>query len=347
MEKTSKFYYLILFFLIFALGYATYLILKPFISPIAWAIVFSIVFYPVYAFILKYLKWRPLCSFLTLFLILLVIIGPIAYFSYAVGREIDDVLGVSRESKMEFVENLLTSPKLQRSVEKIMDSLSLSQERFQDIVVNALSEIMRNILKKLKVTVEHIPSFFMDFFLMLIAVYFFLKDGPYFIEKVGKYLPFSQEQKAILFKQIRDIIVTTIYGGVVVAILQSLVGGFIFFMLGIPRAALLGFAIFFASFVPIVGTFGVWGPVVFYLIYKGLFMKALILFVLGIGIISMIDNIVRPLIVREKVKMPLILVFFSILGGISLFGLIGIIMGPLVVALFVSVIEIFRFTEEK
>lgn len=277
----------------------------------------------------------------------MVILGPIAYLSYAVGREVDDIVNIVTGERMEYVDKLMTNPRVQKVIQKALETFSISQERLREIVINALSDIVMSLLKKLKVTVEQIPSLFVDFFLMLISIYFFLKDGPYFVERVGKYLPFSHEQKSILFKQIRDIIVTTIYGGVVVAIFQSLAGGFIFMILGIPRAALLGFSIFFASFVPIVGTFIVWGPTVFYLLYKGLTIKAIILFAFGLGVISMIDNIVRPWIVKEKVKMPLILVFFSILGGISLFGLIGIIMGPLIVALFVSVVEIFRFTEEK
>ncbi|MCS7280447.1 MAG: AI-2E family transporter [Desulfobacterota bacterium] len=347
MLKRSRFYYLILFFLIFALGYATYLIIRPFISPIAWAIVFSIVFYPFYAFLNKYLRWRSLSSFLTVIIILLMILGPIAYFSYSVAREIDEILKAIKGERMEFVDKIVADPRFQKGIEKAMEKLSIDRERFTEILIHTLSDAVKSLLKKLRVTVESIPSFFMDFLLMLISIYFFLKDGPYFIERVSNYLPFAPEQKSILFRQIRDIIVTTIYGGVVVALLQSLAGGFIFHLLDVPRASLLGFAIFFASFVPIVGTFGVWGPTVFFLLYQGLLAKAIILFAFGFGVISMIDNVVRPLIVREKVKMPLILVFFSILGGISLFGLLGIIMGPLIVALFVSVLEIFRFTEEK
>jgi predicted PurR-regulated permease PerM len=347
MERTSRFYYLVLFFLIFALGYATYLIIRPFISPIAWAIVFSIVFYPVYAFLLRYLRWGPLCAFFTVTIIVLIIVGPIAYLSYQVGREIDDILYAFGTEKIELVDNALKNPRVQKGIQRMTQILSISEETLKESVINAISDIVKALIKKLRVTVEHIPSFFVDFFLMLLSIYFFLRDGPYFIEKLSRYLPFSSEQKSILFKQIRDIIVTTIYGGVVVAILQSLAGGLIFFILHVPKAALLGFATFFASFVPIGGTFGVWGPVVAYFFYKGLVLKGIILFVYGLGIISMIDNVVRPIIVKEKVKMPLILVFFSILGGISLFGLIGIIMGPLIVALFVSVVEIFRFTEEK
>ncbi len=345
--KRSKFYYLILFFLIFTLGYASYLIFRPFISPIAWAVVFSIVFYPLYAFFLRHLRLRALSAFLTLVLIVLIILGPIAYLSFAVAREIDDILNLTRNEKIEFVDRILTTPQLEKRIEKFIQRFSISKEQLRILLKEALSDLTKSLLKKLRVTFEQIPTLFVDFFLMLIAIYFFLKDGPYFVERVSKYLPFHEQQKSILFKQIKEIIITTIHGGVIVAILQSLAGGFMFALLDVPRAALLGFFIFFASFVPILGTFLVWGPAAFYLFYKGFLVKAIILFLFGIGVISMIDNIIRPYLVKEKMRMPLILVFFAILGGISLFGLIGIIMGPLVVALFVSVVEIFRFTEEE
>lgn len=346
MRKRSKFYYLILFFLIFVLAYSTYMILKPFISPIAWAVVFSIVFYPVYAFFLRYLRWRSLSAFITTLIIFLVIVGPIAYLSYSVVKEADDILNVLRDGRTKLTERSFAIPHLEKGIEKVIEKLQVSEEEIRGLLIDALSDIVKNIIRRLKVTFDKIPSFFVNFFLMLITIYFFLKDGPYFVEKVSKYLPFHDQQKAVLFKQIKDIIITTIHGGVAIAILQSLAGGFIFLLLEVPRAALLGFSIFFASFIPIFGTFIVWGPVAFYLLYKGFISKAIILFLLGAGVISMIDNVLRPFIVKEKVKMPLILVFFSILGGMGLFGLIGIIMGPLVVALFVSVLEIFRFTEE-
>jgi len=104
---------------------------------------------------------------------------------------------------------------------------------------------------------------------------------------------------------------------------------------------------FFSSFIPIVGTFVIWGPGSAYLFLKGFYLKGFILILIGIFVISMVDNILRPLIVRGKTKMPTLLIFFSILGGIKLFGFVGIIMGPLVLALFISVLEIFRYSEGK
>ena len=99
------------------------------------------------------------------------------------------------------------------------------------------------------------------------------------------------------------------------------------------------------SFLPLIGTFAVWGPASAYLFVQGSYGKGIILLLYGFLVISMVDNILRPIIISGRTKMPTLAVFFSVLGGIKLFGLIGFIMGPLVLALFLSIFEIFRHTQ--
>lgn len=346
MERRNRFYYLILFGLIFLLGFATYLIIRPFVSAIAWAIVLSIVFYPLYGLLLRITRIRVFSAIITVAIIVFLLVGPITYLSFLIGKEMDEILGLALGSKSELSEVLFKNPAFSRLLKGFMETFSLDEEKVHEVLKDILQDATKAVVNKLKIAFENVPSFFMKFFLMLISIYFFLKDGPDLLERTKGFLPFKEEQKRVLFKQVKDIITTTIYGGVIVAILQSLIAGFSFLLLGIKGAALLGFATFFASFVPVFGTFIIWGPYAFYLFYLGQYGKAVILLLLGAGLISMVDNIVRPLIVKQRVRMPLIVVFFSILGGISLFGIIGVIIGPLIVALFVSVLEILRLTEE-
>ena len=182
---------------------------------------------------------------------------------------------------------------------------------------------------------------------MILSIFFFLEGGSEFVDGLGKYIPFSKKQRERLLKQTREIIVSTIYGGVTVAIAQAIIGGITFSLLGVPSPALWGFAMFVASFIPLLGTFVVWGPLAVYLFFKGLVLNSIILVVVGIVAISSIDNILRPLIIRGKIQLPTLAIFFSILGGIKLFGFIGFIMGPLVLALFISVIQMLQFVEDE
>ena len=101
------------------------------------------------------------------------------------------------------------------------------------------------------------------------------------------------------------------------------------------------------SFIPLLGTFSIWGPGSVFLLLSGSYVKGVGLFLFGVFVISIIDNILRPLIIGSRTKMPTILIFFSVLGGIKLFGMIGFVMGPLIMAAFISVFEIFRHIEDE
>ncbi len=150
----------------------------------------------------------------------------------------------------------------------------------------------------------------MNFILMLLSIFFFLEDGPAFIEKLENFMPFSRRQRTRLLKQTKDIVVSTIYGGIVVGMAQGVIGGVTFAILGIHSPVFWGLAMFVASFVPVVGTFVIWGPAVIYLLFETMYLKAVILLIVGIVIIGTIDNILRPLIVRGKMKMPTIVDLF-------------------------------------
>jgi predicted PurR-regulated permease PerM len=193
----------------------------------------------------------------------------------------------------------------------------------------------------------NVASAAIDFIFMVLSIFFLLEDGPRFVEKVGNYIPFSKRQQERLLSQTKGIVVSTIYGGVTVAVIQGVIGGVAFAILKIPSPVVWGTAMFIASFIPLVGTFVIWGPAVLYLVFQGSLWKGITLLLIGIFGISAADNVLRPLIMRDKMQMPILAIFFSILGGIKLFGFIGFIMGPLVLALFVSVFEIFRYSEEE
>lgn len=128
---------------------------------------------------------------------------------------------------------------------------------------------------------------------------------------------------------------------------RAIIGAILFIILGIPSPVVWALAMFIASFIPVVGTYIVWGTVAVYLFIMGSYIKGIIPVVLGIGGISSIDNVLRPIITKGRTRMPTIVILFSIIGGVQVFGFIGLIAGPLVFALFVSVFHIFRYSKEK
>jgi predicted PurR-regulated permease PerM len=343
----SRLYTIALYFLVAVLGYLSYQIFKPFLSPLAWAIVLSIVFYPVFTFVLKYVKWKPLASLITLLAILIILLGPFSYLSYLLSQEIRTVLDNAASGKFDPVGGFLHHPFVSKMINKILGMFHLSQAEFEKRIIENISLFGKSLLGGVTGGIGNVASAITDFIFMILSIFFFLEGGSEFVEGLKKYIPFSKGERELLIKQTRDIIVTTIYGGVTIAVVQAIIGGIAFSLLGVPSPVIWGFAMFVASFIPLLGTFAVWGPMAIYLFFKGMIVHSIILVAVGIVAISSIDNILRPLIIRGKIQMPTLAIFFSILGGIKVFGFIGFIMGPLVLALFISVIQMLQFVKDE
>lgn len=343
----NRFYNFVLLFIVVVLGYLSYQILSPFLSPIMWGVVLSLVFYPVYAFILKYVKYKAVASVMTLVIIFLVLIGPFSYFAYLLTQETVNLVNRVQAGNGNLLESILKHPLVSAIVQKLLVVLRMTEQEFYTAITDSVVGIAKESSGVIKAGFGNIVAGGVNFIFMLLSIFFFLEDGRLFIEKMEGFMPFSKRQRDRLLKQTKDIVVSTIYGGVVVAMSQGIIGGVTFALLGVHSPVVWGLAMFVASFIPVVGTVIIWGPMVIYLFFEAQYAKGIILILVGVLGISSVDNILRPLIIRGKMKMPTLAIFFSILGGIKVFGFIGFILGPLVLALFVSVFDIFRYSEEE
>ncbi|OPY67657.1 MAG: putative inner membrane protein [Syntrophorhabdaceae bacterium PtaU1.Bin034] len=339
----KKFYFFTMLALVLILGYLSYLILRPFLTPVGWAVVFSIVFFPVYKFILKYVKWNSLAAAITVITVCLLIIGPFSYFAYLLTSEISNV-------SIEIVDvkgatALLNHPAIAPIVKRILSFFDMSQIQLQASIVKSLSAAGKKLLEYLPARIGDAAGAAVHFALMSFALFFFLRDGAQFLGRTSEYMPFSTKHKDRLVRQVKDIVISTIYGGLVVAVCQGFIGATAFALLGVHSPILWGLAISISSFIPVVGSSIVWVPAVLLFLIKGFIAKAVILTLVGVLGISMVDNVLRPIIMRGRLRMPLLVIFLSVLGGIEVFGLLGLVMGPLVLAVFISVVDIFRDVE--
>lgn len=347
MTTENRFYSFFVLFIVALLAYLAYKIIYPFLSPIMWAVVLSLIFYPLYAFLLKYVKYKSLASAITLLVIVLILLGPVSYFVYVLSQELINLVNHFQPQNGNLVEGFLKHPLVNSLVKKILSVVNMTEQELYQAITASLSNFAKQSTGLLKSGFGNILSIGVNFILMLLSIFFFLEDGPLFIEKFESFIPFSRRQRGKLFRQTKDIVISTIYGGIIVGMTQGAIGGVTFAILGIHAPVFWGLAMFVASFVPVAGTFIIWGPTTLYLVFTGHYYKAIILGLVGVVLIGTIDNLLRPIIVKGKIKMPTIVIFFSILGGLEVFGLIGIILGPLVIALFISVFEIFRYSEEE
>lgn len=341
----NRFYVLTSVAILLGLGYLTYRMLEPFFGAIIWAVVLSIIFYPVYIFILKYIKSKFFASAFTIVLIFIIIIGPFFYLSLVFFEELRDVAGKLDKEAMDSIKDVLAAPQIAGITKKLQSYFGIENVSPADIIVGNLKKLGQVILNNLSAWIANFTKVILDFIFMTFGIFFLLKDGPDFIKKIKDYLPFADKHKDKLASQVKDMIVSTVYGGVVVAVVEGILGGIAFFALDLKSPVLGGATMAVMSFLPMLGTFSVWGPVSGYLIIHGSYMKGIGLLVFGTLMVSIVDTILAPLIVSGRTKMPTLLIFFSVIGGINFFGFIGFIMGPLVLALFISVFSIFRNIE--
>jgi len=343
---SRTFYVTLMGAVLLILGYLGYLIFRPFLIPITWAVVFSILFYPLYAFILKYLRWKSAASFIVLLVILVVVLGPISYLSFLLIQELRELTASTDAGVISGFRDMVQHPALKSFLERIMSFFNITEDELHQALNENIRQIGQDVLGGIRKGIAGVITGFLDFIFMTITIFFFLKDGPGFARKLLELMPFSDSQKNTLVEKLKDIVIATMFGGVVVAIVQGFAGGIAFALLGISSPVLWGFAMSIASFLPIIGPFIIWMPAAVYLFLQGFVGKGVALLLIGTFGISLIDNFLRPAIIGTRAKMHYLPLFFTVLGGIKVFGLIGIILGPLVFALFLSVIEVFRSMEE-
>lgn len=183
----------------------------------------------------------------------------------------------------------------------------------------------------------------LQFSIVIFSMFFLFRDGELFLLEVRKLIPLAPHYEEMVLAKLRDVVYATFFGIFATGILQGVVAGLIFLALGIKNPVLWGTATAFFSLVPVVGTAAVWVPMSIWLILNGFLLKGVLLLILGATVIGLVDNVVRPLIIEEKSGgMHLLLVFFSLLGGLTFFGPAGLVVGPLVAALLVTFLEIYK-----
>ncbi len=342
---SGRFYFLTFLFLVVVLGYLTYQIMSPFLTAIIWAAVLAIVFYPVYAFLSRYLKVKSISSLLTVLIILVLIVGPFSFLTFTLIGELQAIMVKINENKLESVQELVHRLHSSGLFKEISAYVGGADAVSEEVILENVKIIGKGLLSELPLRISNILSAGINFIFMVFTVFVLFRDGPSLLFKIKDYMPFDEDQKERLAAQIKDIIVSTVYGGVVVAVIQGTLGGLAYFFLGLASPVLWGVAMSVMSFVPILGTFIIWGPTSAYFVMQGSYMKGVGLFLFGVLVISMVDNILKPLIIGSRTKIPAIVILFSVLGGIKLFGLLGLVLGPLVTAVFISVFDIFRHVE--
>jgi predicted PurR-regulated permease PerM len=329
--------------LVIAVSLAFAWIVAPVFGAVLWAIVCAILFAPLHRRILAVLKRPNLAACASLGLIIAMVILPLTIFAVAVTTEASSVYERIEKGEVNFgkyLQQVIDS--LPPWAANLMDRFGLSNMTALKQKLSAgASETSKAVAMQALSIGQNTMAFLLNLFVMLYVLYFLLRDGDEIYDRVRKAVPLRSEYKRALFEKFSVVVRATIKGNLIVALLQGGLGGVIFWILGLQAPLLWGALMAILSLLPAVGAAMIWLPVAIYLLATGAVTKGIILLVFGVVVISLVDNVARPILVGKDTKMPDYIVLVSTLGGIAVFGVNGFVLGPIIAAIFIAVWDIF------
>src|SRR5688572_5051998 len=323
-------------FLITAVALAlSFMLVQPFVPALTWALALAIVVMPVHRWIERRVPHPNGAAALSLVLVAVTIVAPSYFIIQSVAREV--TVGVDQiRQKLEGED----SDSLRRKYPRLGRILA-AVERQVDIrqtVQQAAAAISTTAVNVVRGSVEGVIGLLVMFFFL----FFFFRDRAAAVGTLRRFLPLTNEEANTVFRRVSDTVYATINGTIVVAFVQGILGGLMFWWLGLTAPFLWGTVMAALSLVPILGAFLVWIPAAIVLALQGHWIKALILTGWGSLVIGLIDNILYPLLVGKRIRLHIVPVFIALIGGIMVFGGSGLILGPLIFAITLALMEVWR-----
>jgi predicted PurR-regulated permease PerM len=320
------------------------LILWPFYGAVLWAVVVAILFMRVCRRLTVFLNGRRTpAALLTVLIVIALVILPLALLGVSLLQEATGVYGRIQAGEINFRSYLETIfDALPDWATGLLDRFDLTS--FGDVFERFSSGLLAGsqILTQRAIAIgQNTFEFLVNLFLMLYLLFFLLRDGETLTRRIKAALPLREDQQQTLLGKFAVVIRATVKGNIVVAIVQGVLGGLIFWILGIHAPLLWGVLMAFMSLLPAVGAAIVWLPVAGYLLATGSIWEGVVLIAFGTMVIGLVDNVLRPILVGGDTKLPDYVVLISTLGGIAIFGLNGFVVGPLIAALFIAAWDLF------
>jgi predicted PurR-regulated permease PerM len=316
--------------------------IRPFIAPIFWACALAIVYYPLHLRLLARIPKHPnSAALMSLFVCVLVVILPVVLV-------VVQVVGQVAEAYSHLEKGAFDPGQYLERINELFPHAQHFLKKFGIDINNLKKSAMDAALVGGKFAAEHVLNIgqnaagvVFDFALMLYLSFFMLRDGNQLLELLVRALPLGDKRERQLFALFGEVTRATVKGNLVIALVQGALGGFILWFLGLPGVLLWAVLMAFASLIPAVGAALVWVPIALYLFAMGQHVQAVELVGFGVLVIGMADSVLRPILVGRDTKMPDYIVLLSTLGGVALFGINGVVVGPLVAALFMAFWGIF------
>jgi predicted PurR-regulated permease PerM len=336
--------------LLVATSAAFALVVWPFYGAVLWAIVGAIVFSPLHRQLFRATGQRAgLTAALSVLIIISIVIVPVMLIASSLALQATALYESIDTGKLNVGQHLREAGNvLPTWMKDLLASFGLTS---LDAVRERLSAIFSQFLQALVARAVTVGQSTLDFIVsmgvMLYLLFFLFRDGSSLTQRIRSAVPLRAGQRDALLEKFAVVVRAIVKGTVLVAALQGALGGLIFWLMAIPAPVLWGVMMGFMSLLPAIGSSLVWLPVALYLIATGSVTKGLVLIAFGTLVISLVDNLLRPALVGKSTRIPDYLVLITTLGGLSLFGLNGFVIGPAIAAMFIAVWDIFVLSRHE
>ncbi len=325
VQKHSHYFFTACF--VFLILVSLYLI-RSFIIPLLSAFILAYIFYPLYVKIKGLVRFENLAATITLLLILFIILVPLIFASNALISE--SVLFFRDVKNIDLTQ-----------FEKKVSAFTHSDLQFDESLKDLLNKFSLSVARGTSDFLISLPRRILSFFVTFFTIFYLFKQGRTFVEKIKEHVPLKESHKKDLILKFDSVIYASLYGLVLTAIIQGATGAIGLWIFGVESPVLWGIVMIILAMFPFVGPMFVWLPAALFKIFVGDYFNGFGLLLFGLFIVSTIDNIVRPKIVGAKGKIHPVTVVLGVFGGIELFGLLGIIIGPLVLSLSLVFLDLY------
>jgi predicted PurR-regulated permease PerM len=323
--------------------YFCYTIFRPFLSPLLSAVVLAIVFFPIQARVLKLVRNASLAALISTLLVIIVLVVPGLLIGLAITREVTAIYNLLDQKS---TQSGGLSPYLMQVIDRPLQWLGqyvdLSNVDLRKEVLSRLQSVGGFLLSEVGFVAGKLGSFALNSVITFFTLFFLFREGKTVLRRARVILPLSPAQSDHLIGGIAGTIMATVYGGLVVAAVQGTLVGLALWFFGVPSPVLWGVVAAVFALLPVVGTTVVWIPAALYLAFTGHWVQGLLLAGWGAFVVGTVDNIIRPYFISGQVQMHTLLIFFACLGGVSVFGFLGLFVGPVVLAVTLTLLRMIR-----
>lgn len=322
-----------------------FLVWKPFIKTILLSLICTVVFFPLYTRLLGLVRGRKsLASLLTCLVLILLVILPLAVLTVFLAQEATYFytnITSNLQQGLSIIPRTGILAKGMEIVQRHLPDLGYSPGSMESQAIELVKLFVNFIMKHSTSVISNVTGMILGFFLLIFTLFYFLRDGSAWLDDLLNIIPMPDAQKRLIIKKFKEVSMSTVVGILLTALAQGVVAGIGFAIAGISPV-LWGTSVAFASLIPVVGAAIVWAPAGIVLVATGALKGGIFILLWGALVISSLDNFLRPYLMRGGTQVSPVWILFSILGGLQLFGFTGILIGPLILSMAITLVSIYR-----